>query len=455
MGKQDGLSAREAAVLVLDDVDRRDSYAEIALSRRLSGAGFAARDRALSSEIVYGVLRRRMFLDYCINALADRGIRSIDPDILNVIRAGMYQIRFLDRIPDSAAVDESVKLAVKRLGVGRASGFVNGILRSFIRNGDSIPMPEMDRDPVTALSVRHSVPGFVVELFMQRLGLAETRKLLETMDRVPPTFLRVNLLRSTRSGVLDSIQSRGNDVDADQRLGEAIRARRLGSVQDLPEHRAGLVSLQDISSMLASHALDLQPGMRVLDACAGLGGKSTHIAELMKDTGRVVAIDSKAHKLALLRSAAGRLGLTCIETHEGNLQAPVADLGRFDRVLVDAPCSGLGVFGRHPDARYRRKPSDIGTLSRIQAAILANAADRLKSGGVMVYCTCTLAQQENEDLVNAFVSSSRGFALDPIPSELVEGFSSHAESGEAAKTLTLWPHLDDSDGFFLARLRRL
>lgn len=446
-------SAREAALRALHDVDVKEAYANLALDARLTGSKLPGRDRALATELVYGTVRRLGTVDWAIGQAADRPLAKMDPWIRNVLREAVYQILFMDRIPQRAAVDEAVELAKKYGHVGVAK-FVNGVLRGFLRKLPDLQWPDEAKEPVQALAVRHSHPEWLVANWTERFGTAEAVRLMEANNQVPPLTIRVNRTKASRDEVAAALKAEGVETEPTRFSPDGLVVHDLTSssyLDGLKAMKAGLFIVQDESSMLVGRVMDPQPGWTVVDVAAAPGGKSTHIAELMGNQGQVIAVDIHPHKVELIEQNAKRLGLSCIQ----GLAADARELGkmmpgRADAVLCDVPCSGLGTLARRPDARWRKEETDPTALVPIQEAILVSAAQLLKPGGTLIYSTCTIDPRENQELVSSFVQAHPEFRFDDIRPLLPEGLRSDAAEGY----IQLYPHIHGTDGFFIARLKK-
>lgn len=450
------VSARELSVRVLDEVDRKRAYASRALDRVLSEAKTDARERSLATEIVYGTLRNRGYIDWVIDTMTPRGVDSIDTRLLNILRTAIYQIRFLTRIPPSAAVNEAVNLSKKLAGT-RFHRFVNGLLRSYIRKMEDLVPPSPDDDPILGLSIAYSFPKWMIERWIAEYGFDYTVKLCEYFNATPDLTVRVNRLKADREAVADRLAKRGVEVSEAPHADSGLVLSGASAIPDIPEFAEGLFTVQSVSSMLVAPVVNPHEGGFVIDACAAPGGKTTHLAELMGDCGRVLALDIHDHRLESLRESASRLGLSCIETrvHDATVQ-----LSEFDReadaVLIDAPCSGLGVLNRRPDARWRKTPDDIGQLVELQKSILKAMAQCVKPGGVLVYSTCTIVREENDDVIDWFLEANRDFRPSPIgdflPTSLLALGGLRTTDDHSIR---LSPPLHGIDGFYIARLVRL
>jgi 16S rRNA (cytosine967-C5)-methyltransferase len=440
---------RQLAFVALRAV-HRGAYADAALDRVLRPAQLSATDRRLVTELVYGSVRRLRSLDALIDQLGKKKAHQQPPDLRTILHLGLYQLRYQERIPPSAAVNTTVGLA-KDNGFSGLTGFVNGLLRQYIRLADSTVDPlELPENPVERLGVLHSYPNWVIEVWLQELGMTETEQLCEWMNQSPAIDLRVNPLRSTIEQVELAMQSAGVLVRRVPHLPQALRLiGSTGSIQNLPGFNQGWWTVQDSSAQLVAHLLNPQPGDVVIDACAAPGGKTTHIAELMGDKGTIWACDRAASRLRKLQENAQRLQLQSIQLCLGDSR----NLSQFnysaERVLLDVPCSGLGTLHRHADARWRQTTESVQELSALQGELISQTSAFVKSGGVLVYATCTLHPQENEAVIQAFLARHPGWKIDPPAESAIAATFATSEGW-----VKVWPHRHQMDGFFMVRLKK-
>lgn len=443
------LPARRLAFDALKDI-YRGGYADVVLHRRLAQTSLSAVDRGLVTELVYGVVRRQRTLDALIDQLGKKNAQQQPLDLRVVLHLGFYQLRYLTHIPPSAAVHTSVGLA-KATGQGRLSGVVNGILRQYLRlaerDGDPLRVPE---DPVAAIALQHSFPDWMVQLWYDTLGNDETQALCDWLNQPPAIDLRVNRLKTTVAAVADELAAAQIATERLAHLPDALRLKgHVGAIQTLPGYEAGWWVVQDASAQLVSALVDPQPGEVVIDACAAPGGKTTHLAELMGDRGVVWACDRTTSRLNKVKQNISRLHLSSVKPYTGDSTTMTKFEGQGDRVLVDAPCSGLGTLHRHADARWRQTPDTVQELVDLQRQLLARAATWVKPGGTLVYATCTLHPQENEAQIKHFLSTHPRWRLfPPEPGSDVAAFAS------AEGWIKIWPHRHHMDGFFMARLKQ-
>ena len=440
------MDAREAALLALSECQRQGGWSDGILKKQLASAGLDSRDGALATQLCFGVLQNRILLDFYLSHFSNLPLKRMEHKVVQVLRLGAYQMLFLDRIPHSAAVNSAVELTRKHCKNPRAAGMVNGILRSLERNLDALPtIPRRDR--VSYLSTLYSHPEWLVRELLPLLGAEETARLLAADNSQPPVTAMVNTTKTTAEELTAALEGEGVRAEPHPWLDNCLVLSRTGSLERLTAFQKGLFYVQDPASRLAAEALAPEPGMRVLDCCAAPGGKSFACAIRMGDRGEVVSCDLHPHKKRLIQAGADRLGLTSITpmTADGKVFRPEWE-NAFDRVLVDAPCSGLGVIRKKPDIRDK-DPDPLAGLPEVQRAILDNAARYVKPGGLLVYSTCTVLRRENEEVVRDFLRANLGYK--------VEAFTLCGPVGGVPEGMvTLWPHRQGTDGFFISRLRK-
>lgn len=411
------------------------------------------RDRALVSQLVQGVVRWRLRLDWIIGEASRFPLKKIDPPVLEILRLALYQILFLSRIPESAAVNEAVK-QVKARFPRHVVSFVNGLLRNVCRHKDRITFPDRSANPVLYLSVYHSYPEWLVEKWFRELGEEEAEALLEAGNRTPVLTLRVNGLKTSRARLIRRLELEGLQVRPTRYspLGVVVEGLR-GRVDQLEAFREGLFQVQDEGAQAISFLLAPPAGSRVLDVCAGYGGKTSHLAAMMDNQGKVVGLDTNRARLVSLAENSKRLGIEVIHPVVADAADDVSALFRvsFDRIMVDAPCSGLGVLSRHPDGKWNRKKEDIERLALLQASILSRAAGALRRGGRMLYVTCTVSREENEGVVEKFLKKNGDCTLVNLRDEAPPWAGDLIEERGFFRAL---PHLHGTDGFFAALFAR-
>lgn len=440
------MDAREAALLALNDCQRQGGWSDAILKKRLASAGLDSRDGALATQLCFGVLQNRLLLDFYLSHFSNLPLKRMEGKVVEALRLGAYQMLFLDKIPHSAAVNSSVELTRKFCKNPRASGMVNGILRNLERSIDHLPtIPQ--NDPVSYLSTLYSHPEWLVKEFLTALGSEETARLLAANNGPAPITAMVNTTKTTVEELSAALEGEGVTARPHPWLANCLILSKTGSLERLKAFCDGLFYVQDPASRLAVLALDPKPDMRVLDCCAAPGGKSFSAAIQMEGRGEVISCDLLPHKKKLIQAGADRLDFHNVEpmTADGKVFRPEWE-NAFDRVLVDAPCSGLGVIRKKPDIRYK-DPAPLADLPEVQRAILDNAARYVRPGGVLVYSTCTLLRRENEDVVLGFLSDHRSFRAEGFP---LPEYVGNARTG----MLTLWPHRQETDGFFICKLRK-
>ena len=439
------VSARDMALDILTACERQDAWVDAALNAHLQKETLSAPDAALCSRLVYGVTQYRILLDFYLDAFCTQKVTHLQRPLTDILRLGAYQILFLDRVPDSAAVNEAVKQTV-RAGRRSASGMVNAVLRRLSREKASLPaLP--DADTVTALSVRYSHPRWLVGRMLDILGAPETERFLAENNRVPPVTLQVNLLRATRDALLSELAAMGVTASAHPWAADCVELSGGGAVTRLPPFRTGKCYVQDPAAHLVTDIAGIKPGESVLDVCAAPGGKTFGAAFAVGTAGRVLSCDVNANKLKRITDGAKRLGIDAvIRTAQADGRMFRADWeGRFDAVLVDVPCSGLGIIRKKPDIRYR-DPAPLDALPALQYAILDNASRYVRPGGTLLYSTCTVLPDENERVTERFLAGHDAFRMTPfdVPA-----------SGRTDGQVTLWPQKNRTDGFYLCRMARL
>ncbi|NPV05868.1 MAG: 16S rRNA (cytosine(967)-C(5))-methyltransferase RsmB [Syntrophaceae bacterium] len=441
---------RALAVCILARVDDEKAFAEPLLDSVLA-AGHPAdeADRGLLTFLVYGALRMRGFLDFLIDRSYHGEPAKLEPVVRNVLRVALYQIRFAERIPAYAAVNEAVATA-KRLAPGRDK-LVNAILRNALRGCTDVELPDRGADPAGHISIAHSHPRWLVERWIAGFGAEETEALCRADNEIPPLALRVNTLRISRDEMLARLACAGLEARAAAWSPDGIiLAKPPAAPRGMTEIAEGLLFIQDEASQLVSRLLAPRRGERVLDLCAGTGGKTTHLAALMEDGGEIVAADIQQAKLAALESTVRRWGISIVRTALADATDPAgtAALGSFDRVLVDAPCSGLGTLRRNPEIRWHLTEQRLAGFASLQGRILANAAACVRPGGVLLYSTCSVMAEENDGVVTAFLQTHRDFS----PVRPAADFPAGAVDETGA--FRTFPHRQGTDGFFGALLIR-
>ncbi|MDY0383749.1 16S rRNA (cytosine(967)-C(5))-methyltransferase RsmB [Trichlorobacter sp.] len=443
-------SPRHAAYLALERLSGSDLHADDLIDQQLSRGQLAGPDRGLFSELVFGVLRQQATLDHYLAQLVDQPLAKLQLPVLLLLRLGLYQLRYLDRVPSHAAVHESVELA-KRL-CPKASGLVNGVLRAAQRRSASLTLPDQALDPVGWLAAAYSLPDWLAAQWLEQFPLPEATGLAVASLEPPLLTLRTNTLRTTRQELLALLAAQGIAAQPCRYAPEGVQLLERCFVPDLPGFGEGLFAVQDEASQLVAHLLDPQPGETVLDVCAAPGGKATHLAQLMHDQGRLVATDLNQRKVRKIEQNAARLGIACLQVEVADALQPAYQQGRqFDRILLDAPCSGLGVIRRNPEAKWRLQPADFERFAQRQRQLLQQVAPLVRPGGLLVYATCSTSPQEDEAVVEEFLSRHRQFVVENGAQVL----PAWGELFTPAGHLRTWPHRQGCDGFFSARLKRI
>ena len=440
--------ARVAAARALQRVADDDAFADLALDAEIAARPLSARDAALATEVVYGTLRWQRYLDWILAPHSRRPLASLDTRVHVLLRMTAYQHVFLERVPPFAAVSDAVSLAKGR-GKPGAPEFVNAVLRSFGRRGAREREPQPPADPIEAVAVRLSFPTWLAARWIERYGLEEATALMRAMNERPPMTVRANTLRLTRDQL-------GARLEGEERLKgtptryapEGLVVEHGGAPVSWRAFTDGALTVQDEASMLVARLLDVRPEETVVDACAAPGTKTTHLAQLMDNRGRVVAFDPQPARLTRVTEAAQRLGITIVETRGGTAESLSGELTSCcDGVLVDAPCSNLGVLRRNPDVKWRRAGEDLAANAARQREILSAAATMVKPGGRLVYATCSTEPEENEAVAAAFRDGHHDFVIDPPPAFPLP------LDGDGV--LRCRPHRHGTDGFTAVRFRRV
>lgn len=421
-------TSREVAFGVLRACHRRGAWVDAELKKELEQAGLDSRDAALTSRMVYGVIQNQLLLDYYLSQFVSRPLEKMEPRALDILRLGAYQLLMMDKIPAMAAVNESVELAKQNMLGLKTAGFINAVLRNLDRSRDRLP--PLPTDPMERLSIQYSHPLWLVRELAGRVGEEDVEALLQAHNGHPPITAQVNTLRVTPQALIQRLSQEGVRASAYGRE-DCLTLEGTGDLERLDTFQEGLFYVQDLAARQAVLAAGPRPGQSVLDLCAAPGGKSFAAAIAMENKGRILSRDLYPRKVRELSRAAKRLGLSCIETVVADATEAAED--RFDLVMADVPCSGLGIIRKKPDIRYK-DPAGFGELETIQTAILDRGAEAVAPAGRLLYATCTLRREENEDQVDRFLEKRKDFTLFTME--------------------TLWPHRGETDGFFYAVLER-
>ncbi|WP_026476442.1 16S rRNA (cytosine(967)-C(5))-methyltransferase RsmB [Alkaliphilus transvaalensis] len=443
------MNAREGALRVLYDVEVNEAYSNIALNKELKQYKYSQLDKGFLTELVYGVLENVIYIDHVIKQFSSVKLKKIHPYTLILLRLGIYQILFLDKIPASAAVNESVNLAKKYNK--QTSGFVNAILRNTIRNDKAIKMPDKEKETVKYLSITYSHPEWMVEQFLKHFSLDFTEELLKANNETPELNLRVNTLKISVDECIKLLKEQGFEVQQNPYIKEALTLNNVTSLQDFQLLKEGYLYIQDFGSMLIARVMDPKEEDFIIDVCSAPGGKTTHMAQLMKNKGKILARDVHDHKLKLIKKNAKTLGINIIKTEAFNgkeLDENLIDMA--DGVLVDAPCSGFGIIRRKPEIKYRKKPDDLKEITEMQLEILVKASKYVKPKGYLVYSTCTVEPSENIGIIERFLANNDKFKLVNVGKE----YSDLIPGEPQGETVQLYPNTHKTDGFFIAKLQR-
>jgi 16S rRNA (cytosine967-C5)-methyltransferase len=446
--------SRLIALNILNEVDQDNNTLDHILETAFRQIeDIPQREKNLAFTIVYGVLRNRGRLDWILGHYSRTRLDKLDPEIRNILRIGLFQVVYLSRIPPSAAVHTAVDLA-KTLKKPWLAKFVNAVLRAAVGKYPELTLPDEKTDPVSAIAIETSMPPWMIHRWIPRFGLSQTRSLCQSMNDMPPLTLRINTIKTTRSAFLESADTCAYRMEATSFSPDGVRLEQPKEpVAALAGYREGFFQVQDEAAQLVTLLLDPQPGETILDACAGMGGKTGHIAQRMNNTGKVLAMDVRPDKLEIIHPEIRRLGISIVETQVLDLSLP-AETSRIeacDRVLLDAPCSGLGVLRRNPDIKWRSSPDRIAHCRARQIDFLNRASSLVKPSGILVYAVCSMEPEETESVVTAFSGDHPEFSIEKSPAELSPYIRSLITPEGYLRT---FPHLHVMDGFFAVRFRR-
>jgi len=437
---------RGLAVKILNRVERTDAYLDKLLDHEMRSSELSGQDKALLYEIVHGVTRWMGRLDWVLNGFYKGQFSKAIPNLKNGLRVALYQIMFLDRIPDHAAVNEAVEF-VKKLQGQKPADLTNAILRNIIRSKNGIRYPDPNEDVIGYLGAYYSHPAWMVKRYLERFGQEETEKLLLANNEKPYLTLRINAIKTNAEEFKRLLESVNLKYRPGKYLTEFVQLQNLTNITAWEYFGKGYFNIQDESAGLACRLLDVKPGMNVLDMCAAPGGKTAYLGSLMNNTGKITALDRYDARLNLVRSNNTRLGLTCVSTIE--FDALNFESAPFDRVLADVPCSGSGTLSKKPDIKWKKDVFDLRQMSEIQTKLINKAAALVKPGGVLVYSTCSIEPEENFLIVKKFLENHPHFKLDSakdkFPDDIVD------ENG----CIQTYPHVHQMDGAFSAKLIRI
>jgi 16S rRNA (cytosine967-C5)-methyltransferase len=446
---------RNSALSILNALDKNrfqtlDTVFETALGKKTP---FTKRDRAFVQTLVYGVLRWRSRIDWVVAHFSKTRLDKVDPKVLNILRLALFQIIYLSRVPTSAAVNTSVEMT-KYYAAPWVAGYVNGLLRNVAKSYQRVPYPDMDKDPVSAIAVKKSFPKWLIKRWLGRFGLNEIVSLCDAINTIPPITVRTNTLKTNRKTLAKLLEAYTEKIEITEYSPDGIRFfSPKVPISEIEAYKHGHFQVQDEASQLVSLFLNPQPGETVLDACAGLGGKTGHMAQLMKKRGTLTALDIDNKKLFRLKTEMHRLGIHIVDTTSHDLSKPLAPekYNMFDRILLDAPCSGLGVLRRHPDAKWDSSKQNLTYHQKKQSTMLGNLANLVKPSGVLVYSVCSMEPEENEHVIKGFLNKHKEFVIESSTMGLPSKAYQRLTNNGYLKTM---PHLHGMDGFFWVCLKR-
>lgn len=438
--------AREAAIYALGRVLDTGAYSNIVLSEAFKQGDFTLEDKGLCTDIFYGTLKYKYTIDTILKHYIKKDIKTVQKQLLNILRISIYQIKYLDKVPNYAVVNEAVNLTKKYIGKG-AGAFANGVIRNYLRNGETFT--EEIKDDILKLAYTYSMPPFLIKMVIKQYNEEVALNILKGLNSTPDLSCRVNTLKTDRAKALNDLTNLGYEVKEGELSPFAIHIHRGSMVSDNELFREGLIFPQDESAMMVAPLMELKDSMKVLDLCSAPGGKTTHMAEIMKNKGEITACDIYDHKLTLINDNCIRLGIDIV-----NLAIQDATIlneefiDKFQRVLIDVPCSGLGIIRKKPEIKWNKSIKEIKDIIEIQRKILEQAAKYVQVQGIMLYSTCTINKEENENNIQWFIKNHRNFKLEKIKE--VE----HPNIITRDNTLTILPG-EENDGFFIAKLRRI
>ncbi len=441
-------SARLLALEALLKVNYNKGYSNIVIDKYIKKSGLSKKDISFLTALFYGVLERKITLNYIISQYSKISLNKMSPEVLEILRIGFYQILYMDKIPPSAAVNECVNLA-KVTQKSKATGFINGMLRTFLRNNKKFKLPDSEYE---RLSVEYSCPTWIIDLFLKSYGKENTVEVLKCFSGRPPVNIRVNTLKTCLEDLEEMLNSEGVKTSKSNIINNALELSLTGQIDRLESFKKGLFHVQDVASQVCCKILDPKPGQVVMDVCAAPGGKTFTLAELMQNKGKVMAFDKYDTKVKLIESGAERLGISIITAGKKDAQQSSVSLDKVDKVLCDVPCSGLGIIRRKPEIRDK-KQSLISGLYEVQYDILCKSAKLLKPGGTLVYSTCTLNPSENNNIADKFLlEHSDEYEPKAIDCERLK---LKRNAFDKENQLTLMPHIHGTDGFFIAAFKKV
>ncbi|OON95216.1 MAG: 16S rRNA (cytosine(967)-C(5))-methyltransferase [Epulopiscium sp. Nele67-Bin005] len=441
-------NARETIVDLLTTIEKEETYMQLLLKKELDN--IKKEDRGFITEVVYGTVKHQLKLDYFINHVSKTPVKKMKPFIKHLMRMSAYQLIFLDKIPASATINEAVKL-VKKRKMHNLSGFVNGVLRNLERQKDEISLPDVNTHKIEHFSIKYSMPSWLIEMWLEMYGTEEMEKICTAFNERAEVCIRINKNQISKNELILELQNEGIECSDGIIFPEDnLYLKKTYNIGNLNSFLEGKWTPQDESASLVSHLLNPQKGDKILDMCAAPGGKSTHIAELSNDECEIISADLYPHKTELIQKNADRLNLKSIKIIVNNgINFNKSWEDSFERILLDVPCSGLGVIKRKPDMRYHKTPEDILAISEVQKQLVNNAVRYLKAGGTLLYSTCTLSKIENEDMVKYILNL--GLKLDPITDDVPDLVKPYIKEENHIQIL---PYIAKTDGFFIARFKK-
>ena len=440
-------NSRKLVVDILEQVLNEGAYSNIVLGSKLNKSDLNDKDKALVTEILYGTLKYKYSIDKILNYYLKNGFDGVEPLVINILRISIYQIKYLDKVPEFAVVNEAVELAKKNVSIG-ASKLINGVLRNYLRGKDINYC--ITNNKTENLCYKYSFPKWMVKLFLKQYGEEIAEKILGGLNEVPNITFRVNTLKTTYQKAFEELKDLGYDISKGYICDDAITVSKGRNIEKNQLFLNGKITVQDESAMLVGKTMDIISGLRVLDLCSAPGGKATHISELLGNTGRVDAYDIHKHKLLLIKSNAERLGISnicCDELDATIFNEKLENMG--DRVLIDVPCSGLGIIRKKPEIKWAKNKEQLRSIITIQREIIENASRYVKIGGKLIYSTCTLNKEENEENIKWFLENFKGYIADPISFGEYENLIYNED-----KSITILPN-HSMDGFFIAKFTRI
>ena len=440
------MNSRELAFKTLYDIERNKNYSNISINKNFKNVNISDQEKGLATELIYGIIENKYYLNYIIDKLSKIKSKKMSTYVKISLWLGIYQILFLDSIKDHAAVNESVNL-IKKYDK-KSSGFVNAILRNVLRQKDSI-MDIKDKEIKDELSIKYSYNPWIVEKWIKDFGQEFAEDLLDANAEKPNLYIRTNTLKISRDELIGKLAKEGIKCTKVNGIDEAIMVQNLKNIEGNELFKLGYFTIQDISSMLVGKIANPEKDSKVLDICSAPGGKTTHVATIMENTGQVIARDVFDHKLKLIKSTVNRLGLTNVSIENRDaLKLDDNSIDKFDYVLADVPCSGLGIIRRKPEIKFK-EGSELSGLPDIQSKILNNASKYVKENGTLIYSTCTIHDEENIDVVEQFLKENKNFELVPI-----ENINIDLDNQEKGY-IKIYPNIHGMDGFFIAKLKRI